>query len=76
MSIPYNVTITHPATLWEALQWPTGYQHYGRYFITARYAELENPIMYSKPDYTTFTVDGMEILISVYSPSEKLLPQA
>jgi hypothetical protein len=20
MSIPYNVTITHPATLWEALQ--------------------------------------------------------
>jgi hypothetical protein len=26
-------------------------------------------IMYSKPDYTTFTVDGMEILISVYSPS-------
>jgi hypothetical protein len=27
--------------------------------------------MYSKPDYTTFTVDGMEILISVYSPSEK-----
>jgi hypothetical protein len=26
--------------------------------------------MYSKPDYTTFTVDGMEILISVYSPSE------
>jgi hypothetical protein len=52
-----------------------GYQHYGRYFITARYELVENPIMYSKPDYTTFTVDGMEILISVYSPS-KLLPQA
>jgi hypothetical protein len=28
--------------------------------------------MYSKPDYTTFTVDGMEILISVYSPSGKV----
>jgi hypothetical protein len=27
-------------------------------------------IMYSKPDYTTFTVDGMEILISVYSPGK------
>jgi hypothetical protein len=27
--------------------------------------------MYSKPDYTTFTVDGMEILISV-SPSGKV----
>jgi hypothetical protein len=24
--------------------------------------------MYSKPDYTTFNVDGMDILISVYSP--------
>jgi hypothetical protein len=41
-----------------------GYQHYGRYFITARYAELvENPIMYSKPDYTTFTVDGWKSLL-------------
>jgi hypothetical protein len=40
-------------------------------FTTPRYAELvENPIMYAKPDYTTFTVDGMEILI-VYSRLEK-----
>jgi hypothetical protein len=75
MSIPYNVTIT-PATLWKHFNDRLGYQHYGRYFITARYAELKKSIMYSKPDYTTFTVDGMEILISVYSPSGKLLPQA
>jgi predicted metalloprotease with PDZ domain len=46
-------------------------------FITSRYAELvENPIMYSKPDYTKFTVDGMEILISVYSPSGKVTAQS
>jgi predicted metalloprotease with PDZ domain len=39
-------------------------------FTAQRYAELvDHPIMYSKPDYTTFTVDGMEILISVYSPN-------
>jgi hypothetical protein len=25
--------------------------------------------MYAKPDYTTFNVSGMEILIAVYSPS-------
>jgi predicted metalloprotease with PDZ domain len=74
MSIPYNVTITHPATLWGStsmtdLDTSTTTDT----FITARYAELvENPIMYSKPDYTTFTVDGMEILISVYSPSGKV----
>jgi predicted metalloprotease with PDZ domain len=28
--------------------------------------------MYSKPDYTTFKVDDMEILISVYSPTGKV----
>jgi predicted metalloprotease with PDZ domain len=46
-------------------------------FITARYAELvENPIMYSKPDYTTFTVDGMEIILVFILLLEKLLPQS
>jgi hypothetical protein len=29
--------------------------------------------MYSKPDYTTFNVDGMDILISVYSPQANSL---
>jgi hypothetical protein len=24
----------------------------------------QNPIMYSKPDYTTFNVDGMDILLA------------
>jgi predicted metalloprotease with PDZ domain len=39
-------------------------------FLTSRYAELvENPILYAKPDYTTFTINGMEILIAVYSPN-------
>jgi hypothetical protein len=65
-------------------------QHFGKHFNdrldTSTTADTLLPpvmpnggrksIMYSKPDYTTFTVDGMEILISVYSPSEKLLPQA
>src|SRR5690606_8772487 len=37
-------------------------------FNVSRYAELvDNPVMYSKTDYSTFKVDGMEILISVYS---------
>ncbi len=51
------------------------------FLLQARYAELvENPIMYSKPDYTTFNVNGMDILISVYSPNgnitaESITPQ-
>jgi predicted metalloprotease with PDZ domain len=39
-------------------------------FASSRYNELvENPIMYSKPDYKTFKVNGMDILIAVYSPN-------
>ena len=46
-------------------------------FTTARYAELvENPILYAKPDYTTFTIDGMEILIGVYSPTGKVTAES
>jgi predicted metalloprotease with PDZ domain len=37
-----------------------------------KYASLiEMPIMYSKPDFTSFMVDDMEIIISVYSPTGK-----
>jgi hypothetical protein len=32
--------------------------------------------MYSKPDYTTFNVDGMDILISVYSPTGKFTAES
>lgn len=71
LEIPYNVTITHPATLFGStslvdLNKSDTVDH----FVTKRYFELvDNPIMYSKPDYVTFTVDGMEILFSVYSPN-------
>jgi predicted metalloprotease with PDZ domain len=73
MSIPYQVTISHPATLWGATSMnDLDASTTNDTFITSRYAELvENPIMYAKPDYTTFTVDGMEILIGVYSPTGK-----
>ncbi|PKH67715.1 peptidase M61 [Flavobacterium sp. ALD4] len=78
MSIPYNVTITHPATLWGSTSMTDlDKSTTADTFITARYAELvENPIMYSKPDYTTFTVDGMEIQISVYSPTGKVTAES
>ena len=78
MSIPYNVTITHPATLWGSTSMTDlDTSTTADTFITARYAELvENPIMYSKPDYTTFTVDGMEIQISVYSPTGKVTAES
>ncbi|SEA89910.1 Predicted metalloprotease, contains C-terminal PDZ domain [Flavobacterium gillisiae] len=78
MSTPYKVTITHPETLWGSTSMTDmDASTTADTFITTRYAELvENPIMYSKPDYTTFTVDGMEILISVYSPSGKVTAES
>lgn len=78
MEVPYNVTISHPETLWGATSMTdTDASTTSDLFIMPRYAELvENPIMYSKPDYTSFTVDGMEIQIVVYSPTGKITAES
>jgi predicted metalloprotease with PDZ domain len=76
--IPYKVTITHPDTLWGATSMidKDGSKSVDL-FEMPLYSELiENPIMYSKPDYTTFTVDGMDIQIAVYSPSGKFTAES
>ncbi len=40
-------------------------------FLVSRYAELvDNPMMYSAPDYVSFMVDDMEIILAVYSPNK------
>lgn len=72
--VPYTVSISHPAALWGATSLiDSDASNENDVFTVARYAELvDNPIMYSKPDYTTFTVEGMDILISVYSPDGKV----
>ncbi len=71
--IPYEVTVLHPKTVWGATSLvDQDTSATADKYTTARYAELvENPVMYAKPDYTTFTVDDMDILISVYSPTGK-----
>jgi predicted metalloprotease with PDZ domain len=71
LEVPYITTVVHPDTLYGATSMddvdPSPTQDV---FKTSRYASLvEHPIMYSKPDYTSFKVDDMEILISVYSPN-------
>jgi len=73
LSIPYKLTVSHPADLWGATSMTDqDSSTTNDLFVNSRYAELvENPIMYSKPDYTTFTVDDMEIQIAVYSPTGK-----
>ncbi|MFV8281308.1 peptidase M61 [Christiangramia marina] len=44
----------------------TDVYHLDRYFEV-----IDNPIMYSKPDTTSFMVENMQVLLSVYSPNEK-----
>ncbi|NDP26723.1 MAG: peptidase M61 [Flavobacterium sp.] len=74
MTTPYKVNIAHPAALWGATSMTDqDSATTNDVFVTSRYAELvENPIMYSKPNYTTFAVDNMEIQIAVYSPNGKI----
>ena len=76
--LAYTVSISHPETLWGATSLTDlDASATNDVFTTPRYAELvENPIMYAKPDYTTFTVDGMEILIGVYSPTGKVTAES
>ncbi|MBY8962584.1 peptidase M61 [Flavobacterium sp. D11R37] len=76
--MPYELTVIHPATLWGATSMTdTDESSEKDVFTVSRYPELvDHPIMYSKPDYTTFTVDGMDILISVYSPTGAVTAKA
>jgi predicted metalloprotease with PDZ domain len=78
MAIPYKLTVLHPAKLWGATSMiDEDSSATTDLFVTSRYSELvENPIMYSKPDYTTFNVDGMEILVAVYSPTGKITAES
>lgn len=75
---PYEMTVSHPAGLWGATSMtdldasPTADR-----FSVSRYAELvENPVMYSKPDHTEFKINGMDILIAVYSPNGAVTAEA
>ncbi|MEO5775715.1 MAG: peptidase M61 [Flavobacterium sp.] len=79
--IPYKLTILHPKDLHGATSLvDINKSDTEDTFLAGRYFDLtDNPIMYSKADIQTFTVDGMEIVFSVYSPNgihsaKELLP--
>ena len=67
----YKMTVIHPESLWGATSLTdTDASNTNDIFIVARYAEsVENPIMYGKPDFTTFTINDMQIQIAIYSPN-------
>lgn len=68
-----KLTVNHPATLLgvSAMN-DLDASDAKDVFVASKYATLvEMPIMYAKPDFTSFMVDDMEIIISVYSPTGK-----
>lgn len=69
--VKYSVTINHPADLVGTTSLTDADKsNTVDVFNVDRYFDLtDNPIMYCKPNFETFTVDGMEILFSVYSPN-------
>jgi predicted metalloprotease with PDZ domain len=71
--LTYKLNITHSENLFGATSLvDSDSSNLSDTFVVSRYNDLvDNPIMYSKPDYITFNVDGMEILFSVYSPNDK-----
>ena len=41
-------------------------------YVLANYAKLtDSPLMYTKPNYTTFNAGGMDLVLGVYSPTGK-----
>ncbi len=71
MNTPYEVTVLHPAEIWGATSLTdTDKSDNKDIFLTENYSQLvENPMIYAKPDYKTFLVQEMEILVAVYSPN-------
>lgn len=68
--LPYQLTITKPVALYGATAMvDLDKSDTVDIFTASRYADLvDYPLMYNKPNFTSFMVDDMEIILSVYSP--------
>jgi predicted metalloprotease with PDZ domain len=75
---PYLVKINHPANLTGTSALDDFDNHEIRdLFYSSRYADLvDSPIMYAAPDVANFTVDGMKVVLHVYSPVNKNITAA
>ena len=82
LSTTYKLNVAHIDAFWGATSMTDlDASNTNDVFVENDYATLvENPIMYAKPDFTTFKIDDMDILIAVYSPNglhtaESLTPE-
>ncbi|PHS07036.1 MAG: peptidase M61 [Kordia sp.] len=72
--LPYTINIAHPSDLvGNTALTDSNIAADNDTFITKRYFEVtDNPIMYAPENNATFKIGNMEILLSVYSPSNTL----
>ncbi len=69
----YKLTVNHPKDLVGTTALiDTDNSDTNDIFQLSRYAEVvDSPIMYAKPDVSSFSVDGMDVYLHVYSPRNK-----
>ena len=75
----YRLSITRPShliagsalTVSETLLAPEGDARTDVYNLNRYFEVIDNPIMYATPDTTSFRVQGMDVLLNVYSPTGK-----
>jgi predicted metalloprotease with PDZ domain len=72
--VPYELSITAPDFLIPSTSLPVSESTKARagenLFHASRYFEvIDNPIMYSRPNTATFTLEDITVTLSVYSPS-------
>ncbi|MBL4606188.1 MAG: peptidase M61 [Flavobacteriaceae bacterium] len=71
---PYTITIQHPADLYETSSLinrnTTKETNTEDIFVAARYDEIsDNPIMYAPLNSVSFTMNGVDVTLAVYSPN-------
>lgn len=73
--VPYNLTISHPADLYETSSLInnniTKEDNTKDVFYASRYDEIsDNPIMYAPLNTVNFTMNGVDVSLAVYSPNK------
>ncbi len=72
--MPYQIIIQHPSHLFGSTSSiDEDSSTTSDKFSYSRFAEVvDHPIMYSKPDTASFSVNGMDVLLSIYAPHSKI----
>lgn len=74
--VPYKINIHRPANLVASASLPIINQTEKESYIidefsTDRYfGVIDHPILYAEPDTTSFDIEGMKVLLSIYSPND------